>query len=518
MRALTLVLVAAPLLALDPSGAVLYFDFTTGTKNLAQQGAELHLEGARHSDLKHDVMQVPGLNALEFRTSFDKAETRLVRQLDGLSSASIGGWFYIRRTGEQVLLSRGLPEIGPQGNRFFRPEQDWVNFVLGTDHRGFLYGTINGNGEMPFVYVTVDDVPINTWNQLVVVKTKDGYHRFYRNGTLVHTDSESTWQPKVHTFQDAAAGEPVRLSVQQGGLVGEAWVYPRELTAGEIRSDYLQKRERFRPAPEPVPVELREMDQHHLAALWKVDLDAKTWPSERARIDAEMRRLFGRPPDDARVPLNPEILSEEDAGTYIRRKISLQVQPGDRLFAWVLVPKQLKGRVPAVICIYGTTGGAGKDTTIGISGPKPGTPPRKNRAFAIDMVEAGFVAVAPDFLRDGKRISPGRRPYDTTDFYAKYPNWSVHGKDAWDTSRIIDWLETLPYVDAKKIGMIGHSYGGHGTIFAAAHEPRIAAAVANGPVSDFYHHGMHWAVAPGEGRSQSLPRCGRISWSDVHLR
>ncbi|MGH9628259.1 MAG: alpha/beta hydrolase family protein, partial [Bryobacteraceae bacterium] len=135
----------------------------------------------------------------------------------------------------------------------------------------------------------------------------------------------------------------------------------------------------------------------------------------------------------------------------------------------------------------------------------PGTPPRKNRAFALDMVEAGFVAVAPDFLRDGERVLPGRKPYDTTDFYNKHPNWSIHGKDAWDTSRIIDWLESLPYVNAKQIGIIGHSYGGHTSIFAAAHEPRIAVVVANGPVSDFYHHGMHWAVGPGESRSQSLP-------------
>jgi hypothetical protein len=122
------------------------------------------------------------------------------------------------------------------------------------------------------------------------------------------------------------------------------------------------------------------------------------------------------------------------------------------------------------------------------------------------MVEAGFIAVAPDLARDGERISPGGRPYDTTEFYRMFPDWSVHGKDAWDTSRIIDWLETLPYVDAARIGMVGHSYGGHSTIFAAAHEPRIRVAVANGPVSDFYHHGMHWAAAPGDARSQSLPK------------
>jgi hypothetical protein len=71
--------------------------------------------------------------------------------------------------------------------------------------------------------------------------------------------------------------------------------------------------------------------------------------------------------------------------------------------------------------------------------------------------------------------------------------------------RAIDYLETLDFVDPDRIGMIGHSYGGHSTIFATALEPRIKVAVANGPVSDFLHHGMHWAVPKGGGASQSLP-------------
>ena len=53
--------------------------------------------------------------------------------------------------------------------------------------------------------------------------------------------------------------------------------------------------------------------------------------------------------------------------------------------------------------------------------------------------------------------------------------------------------------------MIGHSYGGHSTIFAATLEPRIKAAVASGPVSAFREHGMHWAVPRGGSSSQSLP-------------
>jgi hypothetical protein len=60
-------------------------------------------------------------------------------------------------------------------------------------------------------------------------------------------------------------------------------------------------------------------------------------------------------------------------------------------------------------------------------------------------------------------------------------------------------------VDPDKIGMTGHSYGGHSTIFTAALEQRIKVAVANGPVSDFLHHGLHWAVPKGGGNSQSMP-------------
>jgi predicted acyl esterase len=155
--------------------------------------------------------------------------------------------------------------------------------------------------------------------------------------------------------------------------------------------------------------------------------------------------------------------------------------------------------------MYGTTSGAGKDTTVGLSGGRPGSPPEKNRGFAVDFARAGFVVLAPDYLRDGERIEPGMRPYDTTRFYERFPDWSIHGKDAWDTMRGIDYLQSLPFVDGKRIGMAGHSYGGHSTIFAAAFEPRIRAAVANGPVSDFVHHGMHWAVPKGASSSQSLP-------------
>jgi hypothetical protein len=239
------------------------------------------------------------------------------------------------------------------------------------------------------------------------------------------------------------------------------------------------------------------MDQHRTAL---------ARPFDRSRVQPNLKLVFGEPNRIVRTPLAPRLTDGEDRGTYWRRKLTLEIEPADTLFAWVLTPKrEPRGPSPVVICVYGTTSGAGKDTTVGLSGPKPGSPPRRNRDFAVDMVNAGFIAIAPDLLRDGERIARGRAPYDTADFYDRHPNWSIHGKDAYDIGRLIDWLEAQPWADTWRIGLTGHSYGGHTAIFTAALEPRIRAVAANGAVSDFVHHGLHWAVPPGARSSQSMP-------------
>lgn len=468
----------------------------------------LHLDFARDPpDVKlvHGAKRING--ALEFTSPLQYAEVPFARKLDGIDAITVGVWVQPKRSGEQSFFFRGVPEVGPNGERMFRPNDQWVNFVLGTDQHGFFLATANGNGTMPFPHVTLNEVPIDSWSQLVYVKDARGYQTFYVNGTAVHSDRDAAAAGKVWPFRDAEADEPVRLAVPLGGKIGEAWVYPRALTADEVRKDFEAKKERYRPALPAKPVALREMNAHPAAGLWEDrggPLSRETWPRHRERILRGVEQVLGPMPKE-KVPLDPKDHGEVDCDTYVRRKVSIQVQPGDRMPAYLLVPKKLKGRVPAIICFYGTTSGAGKETTVGLSGGRPGTPPEKNRAFAVDMAEAGFVAFAADYLRDGERVKPGRRPYDTTDFYKEFPDWSVHGKDAWDTMRAVDYLQSLDFVDPKRIGMVGHSYGGHSTIFTTALEPRIKAAWANGPVSDFRHHGLHWAVPKGGGNSQSMP-------------
>jgi len=55
--------------------------------------------------------------------------------------------------------------------------------------------------------------------------------------------------------------------------------------------------------------------------------------------------------------------------------------------------------------------------------------------------------------------------------------------------------ETLPEVDADHIGVLGHSLGGHGTIFLAAYDERIKAAASNCAAPSFRHNpgAIAWA-------------------------
>ncbi|MGC9329988.1 MAG: alpha/beta fold hydrolase, partial [Candidatus Hinthialibacter sp.] len=115
----------------------------------------------------------------------------------------------------------------------------------------------------------------------------------------------------------------------------------------------------------------------------------------------------------------------------------------------------------------------GKEEPCGVEG-------NSELALALELVREGFVCIAPDVIGFGERTPPGAPPYhDALKFYRKHPDWSFLGKMAWDVRQIVNYLETLSFVDAYRIGCIGHSHGGYGTLFAAIFEPRISAAVVS---------------------------------------
>src|ERR1051326_7099685 len=218
---------------------------------------------------------------------------------------------------------------------------------------------------------------------------------------------------------------------------------------------------------------------------WKFTFDhvrtRAAWKRERRAILERIMGVIGEFPKQT-PSLEPTILSEEKLPHYIRRKVAYAVESGERVYAWLLLPRSTirarrSTKSAAVLCLHQTIP-KGKDGPVGLADDP-------SQHYAHELTLRGYVTLTPDHVAAGERKPKGLETYDTSLFYRRHPQWSDVGKSIWDTGRAVDYLFTLPFVDEKRIGSIGHSLGAHSTAFAMAFEKRIAAGVANCGLTTF---------------------------------
>lgn len=192
----------------------------------------------------------------------------------------------------------------------------------------------------------------------------------------------------------------------------------------------------------------------------------REWESKRADVLARVQRMMGPlPGDEKRCDLDVTVDEEVDCGSYVRRLISYQSEPNCRTSAYLLIPKKaLEEGVmcPAVLCPHPTHARDGFKTVVGLSD-------RENRSYASELAARGFVTIAPSYP-----------------LLANYqPDWRALGyesgsmKAIWDNMRALDVLETLPFVAPGPVGSVGHSLGGHNSVYTAVFDARIGVVVSS---------------------------------------
>lgn len=221
------------------------------------------------------------------------------------------------------------------------------------------------------------------------------------------------------------------------------------------------------------------------------------WAKRRAEIVRGMEAVMGKLPGrEKRCPLDPKVEEEVDCGNYIRRLVTYESEPGSRVPAYLCVPKHvLKGdhKVPAVLCPHPTDNVVGHGVVVGLG-------KTANRAYASELAERGYVTLSPSYP-----------------LLAKYqPNIKTLGwesgtlKAVWDNIRGLDYLESLPFVDGKALGAIGHSLGGHNSVYTAVFDERLKVVVSSCGLDSFldYYGGdeRNWLPERGWCQTRYMPR------------
>jgi dienelactone hydrolase len=192
---------------------------------------------------------------------------------------------------------------------------------------------------------------------------------------------------------------------------------------------------------------------------------------------ARLLELLGATPA-VPPPLAPAMVERVDLGDVIREKVTYAVEAGERVPAYVFLPKEA-GRHPAVLCHHQHAG----EFEVGKLGPA-GLGSTEDQHYALELARRGYVTIAPDALAFGERQDATGKlkgsSYERFEALHRITEGkSLQGKYVWDARRALDYLETRPEVDAARIGMIGHSLGGQETLFTTAADTRIKAAVSS---------------------------------------
>jgi dienelactone hydrolase len=215
--------------------------------------------------------------------------------------------------------------------------------------------------------------------------------------------------------------------------------------------------------------------------------EAESW---QLQLRAKLTGLLGGFPD--RTHLRFQTLEVKNYPGYRREKFVFESRPGLGVLGYLLTPTGKKAPHATVVCVPGH--GRGVDDIVGIdeNGKDRLKKPFYQYDFALQVVEQGMAAVAIEPMAFGCRRDAINKEKGLTQS-ACQPSagaalllgqtmiaWRV-----WDVMRTIDWIETRPELDAKRIGCLGISGGGTCTQFSSALDLRIKAAFVSGYLNTF---------------------------------
>lgn len=163
-----------------------------------------------------------------------------------------------------------------------------------------------------------------------------------------------------------------------------------------------------------------------------------------------------------------------DGGDYVIEKLVIENAPGYFMTALLYKPKKIAGKLPGVIspCGHSPVGKAAATYQI----------------LHINLVKRGYIVLTYDPIGQGERSQFWDAAKSKSRFNLVCGEHAVLGNPLYllgtnlaryriaDGMRAIDYLVSLPEVDAERIGCVGNSGGGTLTAYISALDPRVKVA------------------------------------------
>jgi dienelactone hydrolase len=201
----------------------------------------------------------------------------------------------------------------------------------------------------------------------------------------------------------------------------------------------------------------------------------EAYTASTQRYREQFKALLGWPLTQTRPDACPavreEFVAEDDLGRIYR--IWIETLPGLHTYGMLFVPGKLgEGPHPHPLVLSQHGGDGTPELCSGLYGPS------NYNDMTRRILRQGAIVFAPQLLLWRKDFGPAidRTGMDTR---LKQLGGSITALEIYQLQRCLDALVTRPDVDPQRIGMVGLSYGGFYTLFTAAVETRIRAALSS---------------------------------------
>jgi len=194
------------------------------------------------------------------------------------------------------------------------------------------------------------------------------------------------------------------------------------------------------------------------------------WDQRKEQLKKRILLASGLDPMPKKTPLHAQVFGRIEGNGYTIEKVLLETMPGFFLGGNLYRPSKPNGKVPAIVHPHGHWTYGRLENQPLYSAP----------TFGINLAKQGIIVFAYDMV--GYNDTP-QVPHRFTGLAEDLWQFSPLGLQTWNSIRSVDFLESLPDVDPKRIGASGASGGGTQTFLLAAIDERIAASAPVNMVS-----------------------------------